>query len=90
MFKSINNKTSTEFGNAELDDVTKTNPKKVDNMQNFWMVETLKYFYLIFSGPDFVSFDEWVFNTEAHPFRVPQNWRKKVSKFVEFDVEIAL
>ena len=31
--------------------------------------ETLKYLYLIFSPDDLVSFDEYVFNTEAHPLR---------------------
>jgi mannosyl-oligosaccharide alpha-1,2-mannosidase len=33
------------------------------------MAETLKYFYLIFSEPDIVSLDQWMFNTEAHPFK---------------------
>ncbi|KAK3374512.1 glycoside hydrolase [Lasiosphaeria ovina] len=35
----------------------------------FWLSETLKYFYLIFSPPDIVNLDDHVFNTEAHPFR---------------------
>ena len=34
--------------------------------------ETLKYFYLVFSEPDVIDLDEWVFNTEAHPFRRPK------------------
>jgi mannosyl-oligosaccharide alpha-1,2-mannosidase len=34
------------------------------------MAETLKYFYLTFSEPSVISLDDWVFNTEAHPFRV--------------------
>jgi mannosyl-oligosaccharide alpha-1,2-mannosidase len=33
--------------------------------------ETLKYFYLVFEDPSVISLDEWVFNTEAHPFRRP-------------------
>ncbi|KAF1363289.1 alpha-mannosidase IC [Lizonia empirigonia] len=41
-----------------------------DNMESFWMAETLKYFYLVFSEPELLSLDEWVFNTEAHPFRL--------------------
>ncbi|KAJ4343696.1 hypothetical protein N0V95_006561 [Ascochyta clinopodiicola] len=41
-----------------------------DSMESFWMAETLKYFYLIFSEPEVLSLDEWVFNTEAHPFRL--------------------
>lgn len=43
-----------------------------DKMESFWTAETLKYFYLIFSRPDMISLDEWVFNTEAHPFRRPK------------------
>ncbi|KYK56968.1 glycosyl hydrolase [Drechmeria coniospora] len=39
--------------------------------QSFWMAETLKYFYLIFSPPDVISLDEYVLNTEAHPLRRP-------------------
>ncbi|KAH6611977.1 class I alpha-mannosidase [Boeremia exigua] len=43
-----------------------------DKMESFWTAETLKYFYLIFSRPDMISLDDWVFNTEAHPFRRPK------------------
>ena len=39
--------------------------------QSFWLAETLKYFYLIFSDHDEISLDDFVFNTEAHPFRIP-------------------
>ena len=42
-----------------------------DKMESFWTAETLKYFYLVFSKPDMVDLDSWVFNTEAHPFRRP-------------------
>lgn len=38
-----------------------------DNMESFWMAETLKYFYLLFSDRDFLPLEENVFNTEAHP-----------------------
>lgn len=41
-------------------------------IQSFWTAETLKYFYLIFSPPDLISLDDWVLNTEAHPFRRPK------------------
>jgi mannosyl-oligosaccharide alpha-1,2-mannosidase len=43
-----------------------------DKMESFWTAETLKYFYLVFSREDMISLDEWVFNTEAHPFRRPK------------------
>jgi mannosyl-oligosaccharide alpha-1,2-mannosidase len=38
-------------------------------MESFCLSEILKYLYLIFSELDSTSLDEWVFNTEAHPFR---------------------
>lgn len=46
-------------------------PAKVDSMESFWLAETLKYFYLLYSEPSIISLDEWVLNTEAHPFRRP-------------------
>lgn len=42
-------------------------PTTRDNMESFWMAETLKYFYLLFSDRDFISLEDHVFNTEAHP-----------------------
>lgn len=39
--------------------------------QSFWLAETLKYFYLVFSPPDLISLDHSVLNTEGHPFRRP-------------------
>ena len=62
----------TEIAHAALDDCTVMNPPKADRMESFWMAETLKYFYLIFSEPNIVSLDEFVLNTEAHPFRRPR------------------
>ena len=35
------------------------------------MGETLKYFYLIFEDESVIDLDEWILNTEAHPFRRP-------------------
>lgn len=39
--------------------------------QTFWLGETLKYFYLVFEDERVIDLDEWVLNTEAHPFRRP-------------------
>ena len=71
MFQSINEHTRTSFANAALKDVTKAKSDKVDSMESFWTAETLKYFYLIFSEPDLINLDSYVFNTEAHPLRRP-------------------
>lgn len=70
MFTAIEAITSTELASSAVADVTTAGkPVAMDSMESFWMGETLKYFYLIFSEESLVSLDEWVFNTEAHPFR---------------------
>ncbi|KAJ4137529.1 hypothetical protein NW768_003116 [Fusarium equiseti] len=71
MFKAIEEATKTELANTAVWDVTVAGekPRAVDSMESFWMGETLKYFYLIFSDPDLINLDEYVFNTEAHPLR---------------------
>ena len=35
-------------------------------METFFLGETLKYFYLLFSNDSLIPLDEYVFNTEAH------------------------
>ena len=40
--------------------------------QSFFLAETLKYLYLLFSPPDMLPLTDWVFNTEAHPLRLPK------------------
>lgn len=72
MFVSVVRATRTPFANGQVFDVTADPPAEPENkMESFWFGETLKYFYLVFSPPDMISLDEWVFNTEAHPFRRP-------------------
>ncbi|RMZ70235.1 class I alpha-mannosidase 1A [Pyrenophora seminiperda CCB06] len=71
MFLVIDQHTSTVYGNSAIDDVTKMAPELNDEMESFWLAETLKYFYLLFAEESVISLDEWVLNTEAHPFRRP-------------------
>ena len=42
----------------------------VDVMETYWLAETLKYLYLIFSDDETLDLNEWVFNTEGHPLRI--------------------
>ncbi|KAL2160710.1 hypothetical protein VTH06DRAFT_907 [Thermothelomyces fergusii] len=70
MFRSVMEATETPLANSAIADVTvEGETAKTDSMESFWLAETLKYFYLIFSPPDLISLDDFVFNTEAHPFR---------------------
>ncbi|KAJ2903047.1 hypothetical protein MKZ38_010467 [Zalerion maritima] len=74
MFESIMQATETDLGNAAIANVTvkRGQAEKLDSMESFWLGETLKYFYLIFSPPGLISLDEYVLNTEAHPFKIPR------------------
>ncbi|TQN71821.1 Endoplasmic reticulum mannosyl-oligosaccharide 1,2-alpha-mannosidase [Colletotrichum shisoi] len=71
MWEAIVKATRTEYGNGAVDNVLSKKPHTVDEMESFWFAETLKYFYLLFSTPDVISLDDWVLNTEAHPFKRP-------------------
>ena len=73
IFSAIEQAAKTELAYAALKDVSFSSPQRVDEMESFWTAETLKYFYLTFSDPNLISLDDYVFNTEAHPFRRPKN-----------------
>lgn len=48
-----------------------SNVQPKDKMESFFLGETLKYLYLLFSDDDtLMSIDSWVFNTEAHPLPI--------------------
>lgn len=70
MFKSFMNYTAVEDGGGftSLDNANMVPPSRRDNMESFWLAETLKYFYLLFSPDDLLPLDKVVINTEAHPF----------------------
>lgn len=72
MWEAIDKATRTDIANAAVVDVRLQTPEKSDRQESFWMAETLKYFYAIFSEPDVLDLDVWVLNTEAHPFRRPK------------------
>ncbi|XP_077216664.1 mannosyl-oligosaccharide 1,2-alpha-mannosidase MNS1-like [Tasmannia lanceolata] len=68
IFQAFEKNSRIDSGYVGLRDVNTGD--KDDMMQSFFLAETLKYLYLLFSPPSFISFDEWVFNTEAHPLRI--------------------
>ncbi|TLD29156.1 hypothetical protein PspLS_03389 [Pyricularia sp. CBS 133598] len=71
MWEAVVAATRTTEGHSAVEDVTLPSPGWTNNMESFWIAETLKYFYLLYTTPDVVSLDDWVLNTEAHPFRRP-------------------
>jgi mannosyl-oligosaccharide alpha-1,2-mannosidase len=69
MFEAIIKHTTTDIANTRISNVMDKNPSQADSMESFWLAETLKYFYLLYSEPDLVSLDNFVLNTEAHPLK---------------------
>ncbi|RDA91284.1 hypothetical protein CP533_6307 [Ophiocordyceps camponoti-saundersi (nom. inval.)] len=70
MFEKTVQATRTSIANSAVDNVLLKEPNPKDEMESFWIAETLKYYYLLFSEPDLISLDDWVLNTEAHPFKL--------------------
>ncbi|PGH26568.1 hypothetical protein AJ80_01697 [Polytolypa hystricis UAMH7299] len=60
MFKAIEAATRTELASSAIKDVTSELPFFLNEMESFWLAETLKYFYLLFSDASVVSLDEYV------------------------------
>ena len=67
MVDSLFHYTRTDAGFAALTSVV--TKEKRDQMESFFLAETLKYAYLLFAPPAALDFDAVVFNTEAHPIR---------------------
>lgn len=66
-FNDIKKYCRGEVGYAALKSVE--TKEKSDEMESFFLAETLKYFYLLFSKPETLDFNKIIFNTEAHPIR---------------------
>jgi hypothetical protein len=69
-FDSLLKYCRTETAYAALDDVEKKTQR--DEMESFFLAETMKYLYLLFSPPDQLDLRSHVFNTEAHP--IHRSW----------------
>ncbi|XP_034292103.1 endoplasmic reticulum mannosyl-oligosaccharide 1,2-alpha-mannosidase isoform X1 [Pantherophis guttatus] len=59
-------------GYTSIDNVQNpSNPEPRDKMESFFLGETLKYFFLLFSDDvNLINLDHYVFNTEAHPLPI--------------------
>lgn len=60
-------------GYSGISNVDDDQSKQDDVQQSFFLAETLKYLYLIFSSDELLPLDQWVFNTEAHPFPIKRH-----------------
>lgn len=60
MFNAVDRATKTDIAHAAVKDVTSQLMEQDDTMESFWLAETLKYYYLLFSEPSLISLDEFV------------------------------
>jgi mannosyl-oligosaccharide alpha-1,2-mannosidase len=60
----------TDGGYAGIRNVYDVDTAKDDVQQSYFLAETLKYLYLVFTPDDVMPLDRWVFNTEAHALPV--------------------
>lgn len=70
--QSIEKYCKSEAGYSGLRNVYDPNTKD-DVQQSFFLAEVLKYLYLIFSDDNLINLNDWVLNTEAHPFPIMKN-----------------
>ena len=69
-FQAIETYCKLQKGYSGLNDVDNVNTGHDDLQQSFFLAETLKYLYLIFTDDSVVPLDKYVFNTEAHPLGI--------------------
>jgi mannosyl-oligosaccharide alpha-1,2-mannosidase len=72
IFESFEKYTRLPVGYSSIGNVqSPDSPQYRNKMESFWLAETLKYFYLLFSDDfELIPLDKFVFNTEAHPLPV--------------------
>ena len=66
-FEAIKERCRADAGTTVLKDVA--TGEKGDLMPSYYLAETLKYLYLLFSPDSTLDLEQVVFNTEAHPLR---------------------
>lgn len=71
VFQSIERYCKGNVGYGELGDVRNLSARPRDNMESFFLAETMKYMFLLFDPDTPIDLlNKHVFNTEAHPLRM--------------------
>lgn len=71
-FNNLKKYCRTDAGYAALSNVITR--EKTDDMESFFLAQTMKYLYLLFADPGKINLSKTVFNTEAHPMFI-QNYK---------------
>lgn len=72
IYEAIETHTKTTYGYSAVRDVRQPNPQMRNEMETFFLAETMKYLYLTFvpNPQEVLNLDEFVLTTEAHPIRI--------------------
>jgi mannosyl-oligosaccharide alpha-1,2-mannosidase len=70
IFSAIDLWCKAPYGYSAVNFVNSADPQQTDSQESFFLAETLKYLYLLFSDPIPLDLDSWVLNTEAHPLKL--------------------
>ena len=73
VFQAFEEVSKSAVGYSGIKDVNAGAPALDDIQPSWFLAETLKYLYLLFSPDDVIPLDEYVFNTEAHPLPIIGN-----------------
>jgi mannosyl-oligosaccharide alpha-1,2-mannosidase len=69
VLQACNKHLKVDDGYVGAVNVNETPIKPNDMLETFWLAETLKYLYLLFSEDSVINLEDTVFNTEAHPLK---------------------
>eukprot|EP00931_Biecheleriopsis_adriatica_P086021 TRINITY_DN60760_c0_g1_i1.p1 TRINITY_DN60760_c0_g1~~TRINITY_DN60760_c0_g1_i1.p1 ORF type:complete len:703 (+),score=107.86 TRINITY_DN60760_c0_g1_i1:75-2183(+) len=74
----------TSYGYSAVADVRRETPSMRNEMETFFLAETLKYLYLTFvpNPRTVLNFDDFVLTTEAHPLRILKQTSNRFGQFL--------
>ncbi|KNC80636.1 hypothetical protein SARC_07013 [Sphaeroforma arctica JP610] len=84
--EALNTHAKVEFGYDSVKNVWTDRREFMDNTPSFFFAETLKYLYLLYSDDDTIGFNDFVFNTEAHPIPIKGRPSRDTPRYSGFSV----
>jgi mannosyl-oligosaccharide alpha-1,2-mannosidase len=81
IYKNIEKHARTQYGYSSMHGVTQEHPSQINDMPSWFLAETFKYLYLLMDDTDTITFEKYVFNTEAHPLPVFEWTAEERTKF---------
>ena len=68
--QALENNCRVNVGYTGIKNLYEVGGQQDDVQQSFFLAESIKYLYLLFSDDNLIDLDQWVINTEAHPLPV--------------------